>query len=136
MHLKLQSISRLWFSFLSCGQEERSRLHAEMAKMQSLEEEALLKGTLAIQGLDSSSSSPVKPKGSMGSENSMSGAGGSPNRDAHGGGLGEDAEEPQTDGDETDDYSDQVLTAQHHGEASTTPSSSLDCHTAAEPSTI
>lgn len=97
--------------------------------MQSLEEDALLKGTLAIQDLGrgtgqySSSSSPVKSKGNMGSENSASGgealaarAGGTigkqgPNRGATCGGRGEDAEEPQTDGDETDDYSDQVLTA-------------------------
>lgn len=89
-----------------------------MSKMQSLEEDALLKGTLAIQDLGSSLSSPVKPKGSLESENSMNrgaalagGAGGSPNKGVPGGGRGEDGEEPQTDGDETDDYSDQVLIA-------------------------
>lgn len=81
-----------------------------MAKMQSLEEDALLKGTLAIQDLGSSSSSPVKPKGSLKSENGMEGAGGSPNKGTPGGRV-EDAEEPQTDGDETDDYSDQVFSA-------------------------
>lgn len=68
--------------------------------MQSLEEEALLKGTLAIQNLGSSYSA-VKPKGGVGIENSSG-------RGTPGGGRGEDAEEPQTDGDETDDYSDQV----------------------------
>lgn len=67
-------------------QEERSRLHAEMARMQSLEEEALLSGTVADQ-----QSSGARGGGSGGT------------------GGGEDAEGTQIDGDETDDYSDQVF---------------------------
>lgn len=73
-------------TFIVPLQEERSRLHAEMARMQSLEEEALLSGTVAGQ-----QSSGARGGGSGGT------------------GGGEDTEGPQTDGDETDDYSDQVL---------------------------
>lgn len=93
--------------------------------MQSLEEDALLKGTLSMQDFGSSSSSPVKPKentrsenGTNGGEALTAGAGGSQNGGAPCGGQGADAEEPQTDGDETDDYSDQVLTRPHDGEPS------------------
>lgn len=79
--------------------------------MQSLEEDALLKGTLAIQGLGSSSSysSPVKFNESVGGENS-------PNRGIPRGGRGEGTEGLETDGDETDDYSDQVLNVLHDRE--------------------
>lgn len=134
--------------FLSC-QEERSRLHAEMAKMQSLEEDALLKGTLAIHDLgrdtgqySSPSSSPVKPRGSVGSDACMGGgeaqAAGEEgsNRGAACGGRGEDAEEPQTDGDETDDYSDQVLIAPFDGELRLLFPSSLEFRTAPERLTV
>ncbi|CAM9965954.1 unnamed protein product, partial [Ectocarpus fasciculatus] len=59
-----------------------------MARMQSLEEEALLSGTVAGQ----------QSSGALGG-----GRGGT--------GGGEDAEGPQTDGDETDDYSDKAAQA-------------------------
>lgn len=87
------------------SQEERRRLHAEMAKMQSLEEEALLKGTLAVRNLGGrSSTSPNSPSSSTAT------LPGNPSRRSGGPRSKEDGEEPQTDGDETDDYSDQVRT--------------------------
>lgn len=87
---------------LACAatQEERDRLHAEMAKMQSLEEEALLTGKLAIHGGKCSATGSI--------------ANGAPadGRGRVGRGVEDDGdgEEPQTDGDETDSYSDQVST--------------------------
>lgn len=79
--------------------------------MQSLEEDALLKGTLlAAQQpggnkghFPSSASAMARTKGGAGSNRVGEGSAA-----AAGGAGGEDAEEPQTDGDETDDYSDQV----------------------------
>lgn len=71
-----------------------------MAKMQSLEEEALLSGTLALQA----SKSPVaKQMAEVGGKKGLVvGEDGGPC------GGREDGNEPQTDGDETDDYDDQA----------------------------
>lgn len=78
------------------NQEERGRLHAEMAKMQSLEEEALLKGALATQaGKARSTKGGAARRGETANGNNDQGG----------------QEGPQTDGDETDGYSDQVLRA-------------------------
>lgn len=81
-------------------QEERDRLHAEMAKMQSLEEEALLTGKLAMHG------------GKCSATGSIAKGAAADGRGRVGKGIEDDGdgEEPQTDGDETDSYSDQVST--------------------------
>lgn len=75
--------------------------------MQSLEEDALLKGTLAAQQQpECSRRSPCPSPSSM---IMASGDGEVLEAAARGSGKhGEDSENPQTDGDETDDYSDQV----------------------------
>lgn len=92
-----------------------------MAKMQSLEEDALLKGTLLAARqpvgskgrFSSSTSTTARPKGSAGSNSGN--RGGKVSAAAAGGAGGDDAEEPETDGDETDDYSDQVSVPPHSG---------------------
>ncbi len=77
--------------------------------MQSLEEEALLKGTLAVRNLGGQSSasqrSPSSPSATLP---------GNASRTNGGARSTEGREEPQTDGEETDDYSDQVQTPNGH----------------------
>lgn len=74
--------------------------------MQSLEEEALLKGTLAARGAKSS----AMIKGVLGGGKGRVGVGGGAGKEGTGG-DGDGGDEPQTDGEETDDYSDQVSIA-------------------------
>lgn len=85
----------------SIRQEERGRLHAEMAKMQTLEEEALLKGALTIQARKNHTRQ-VKRHGVRGGGNGVDGGCDEDDSDSN--------EGPQTDGDETDGYSDEVHT--------------------------
>lgn len=80
--------------------------------MQSLEEDALLKGTLAAQhqpkcGQRAPCPSPSSMIMAKGDGNALALTAGGNGKHGHSCGR-EDAEEPQTDGDETDDYSDQV----------------------------
>lgn len=81
--------------------------------MQSLEEEALLKGTLAI--LDGKSSPMVMAAEAAGRNGKAFAAkrGGRQRTNEEGtcgggGSSGDDGDEPQTDGDDTDSYSDEV----------------------------
>lgn len=71
--------------------------------MQSLEEEALLKGTLAIEAAKKGSS--ILRRGEAGEKGRGEGEVGAEKRQPSPSG---DEDEPQTDGDDTDGYSDQV----------------------------
>lgn len=83
-------------------QEERGRLHAEMAKMQSLEEEALLTGSLAIH-----EEALAAKQQAVGGAGNYQGTSSSHDADdvAEGRGV------PQTEGDDSDGYSDRVRRA-------------------------
>ena len=88
-------------STLTPPQEERGRLHAEMARMQSLEEEALMKGTLSAQA-STASSSNIGAFGRVGGgAEAAAGAGTGAAKQSSG-----DGDEPQTDEEEA--YSDQA----------------------------
>lgn len=78
--------------------------------MQSLEEDALLKGTVLAAQQSGSSKGHFSSSTSTNARRS-----GEVSAAAAGGADGNDAEEPQTDGDETDDYSDQVSITPHDG---------------------